>query len=136
MAFSTEQLTLPNLRANSTGLATSQFLAVKVASTAGQCVLNATSVFAGNVVGILQNNPAANEEALVAVFGVTKAIAATSTIAVGDSVGLNTTGRVTDNGTTDNGAIIGKALIAAAAAGDIISILLKPGGDRYQEVMQ
>ena len=131
MAYETEGLTLPGFVANSTGLATSQFLAVKLASTAGQCVLNATSVFAGNLVGILQNAPAGGEAALIQVSGVTKMIAATSTIAPGDPVGLNSTGRATDGGTTDNGAIVGKAVTAAGAAADIISVLLKPGGDRY-----
>ena len=131
MSFATEGLTLPGFVANSTGLATSQHLAVKLASTAGQVVLNATSTFAGNLVGVLQNNPGANQEALIQVEGVTKMIAATSTIAPGDVVGLNTTGRATDGGTTDNGAIVGKAVTAAGAAADIISVLLKPGGDRY-----
>ena len=131
MSFATEGLTIPGFVANSTGLATSQFLGVKIASTAGQCVLNATSTFAGNLVGILQNDPAAGKEALIQVDGVTKMIAATSTILPGDPVGLNSTGRGTDGGTTDNGAIVGKALTAAGAAGDIFSVLLKPGGDRY-----
>ena len=131
MAYDTEGLTLPGFVANSTGLATSQFLAVKLASTAGQVVLNATSAFAGNLVGILQNQPAGGEAALIQVSGVTKMIAATSTIAVGDPVGLNTTGRATDGGTTDNGAIVGKCVIACNASADIISVLLKPGGDRY-----
>lgn len=129
--YETEGLTLPGFIANSTGLATSQFLAVKLASTVGECVLNATSTFAGNLVGILQNSPGAGKEALIKVSGVTKIFAETSTIIPGDIVGLSSTGRATDGGTTDNGAIIGRCVIAGNAVGDVISVLLIPGGVRY-----
>ena len=131
MAFNTEYLTIPGLKANSTGLATSQYKIVKLASTAGQVVLNGTSLFAGNVVGVLMNAPAGNEEAEVAVSGVVKLIVATSTIAVGDVIGCNTTSLGVDGGTTDNGSRLGKAIEASAAANDIISVLLIPGGWRY-----
>ena len=130
-SFNTEYLTIPGLKANSTGLATSQYKIVKLASTAGQVVLNATSAFAGNVVGVLMNAPGANEEAEVAVSGVVKLIVATSTIVAGDVIGCNTTSKGTDGGTTDNGSRIGKAIQASAAANDIISVLLIPGGWRY-----
>lgn len=130
-SFNTEYLTIPGLKANSTGLATSQYKIVKIASTAGQVVLNATSAFAGNVVGVLMNAPGANEEAEVAVSGVVKLIVATSTIVAGDVIGCNTTSKGTDGGTTDNGSRIGKAIQASAAANDIISVLLTPGGWRY-----
>ena len=131
MAYTTDFTALPGFIANSTGLATSQFKIVKAASTAGQAVLNATSVFAGNLVGVLQNAPAGGAAVEFAVDGVVKVLAGTSTIAIGDVLGCDSTGRATDGGTTDNGAIIGKALEAAGAAGDIISVLLIPGGSRY-----
>lgn len=131
MAYTTDYVALPGLVANSTGLATSQFKVVKLASTAGQCVLNATSTFAGNAVGVLQNAPAGGEACEVAVMGVAKLKVATSTIAIGDLVGCNSTSLGTDAGTTDNGAILGRALEASAAANDIISVLLIPGGARY-----
>ena len=64
--------------------------------------------------------------------GIVKVIAATSTIAIGDRVHSNSTGRATDAGTTDNGFYAGRALTASGAAGDIITIkLLGVGGDRY-----
>ncbi len=131
MAYEHVILNLPGLIANSTGLATSQGLIVKMASTAGQCVLNGTAAFAGNIVGVLGNNPGAGEECVFIVEGVAKVVVATSTIAIGDVVGSNSTSKGTDGGTTDNGAILGKALEASGAANDIISVLLKPGGDRY-----
>ena len=131
-AYTHTLLTLPGLRANSTGLATAQFKIGKLASTAGQVVLCATSVFAGNIVGVIQNSPGALEEVEFAVLGVTKLLVSTSTIKIGDVVGCNTASLGTDGGTTDNGALVGKALTdATATTGDIISVLLIPGGWRY-----
>ena len=129
--YSLPVLTLPGLRANSTGLATSQFLVGKLASTAGQVILNGTSAFAGNLVGIIMNKPGPNEEVEFLVSGVGKLVVSTSTIVPGDVVGCNTTSKGTDGSTTDNGSRLGKALQASAAANDIISVLLIPGGWRY-----
>ncbi len=136
MGYHTNYRTIPGLRANSTGLASSQFCAAKVASTAGQCVatsaaLNSTTA-PTTIFGIVQNAPAAYEEVELAVDGIVKMKAATSTIAIGDNVGINSTGLGTDAGTTDNGAFIGRALEAASAANDIISVLIThPGGGRF-----
>jgi hypothetical protein len=130
-SFNGDYRTIPGLTANSTGLATKQYHIVKIASTAGKVVLNGTSAFTGNLVGILMNAPGANEEAEVAFDGIAKLIVATSTIVAGDVIGCNTTSKGTDGGTTDNGSRIGKALQASAAANDIISVLLTPGGWRY-----
>ncbi len=133
MAFTTDYIALPGLKANSTGLASSQFYGVKLASTAGQAVLSGAlnSTNAANCVGVLQNAPAGGEACEFAVSGVVKLKVATSTIAIGDRVGLNSTSLGTDAGTTDNGFFIGRALTASAAANDIISVLLLPGGLRY-----
>ena len=130
MAFNTNYRTLPGVTAGA-DLSAKQFHIVKIASTAGQVVLNGTSVFAGNVVGVLMNKPASGEEAEVAIDGICKLIVATSTLVAGDVIGCNTTSKGTDGGTTDNGSRLGKALEAAAAVNDIISILLNPGGWRY-----
>ncbi len=129
MAFSTNYRTLPGVTAGA-DLSAKQFHIVKVASTAGQVVLNGTSLFAGNVVGVLMNKPASGEEAEVALDGIVKLIVATSTIVAGDPIGSNSTSKGTDGSTTDNGSRIGKALGASAAANDIISVLLTPGGFR------
>ncbi len=130
-AYSHSILTLPGLRANSTGLATAQFKVGRLASTAGQVVLNATSLFAGNIIGVIQNSPGPNEEVEFMVLGVSKLIVNTSTIIAGDVVGANTTSVGTDGSTTDNGARLGHALTPSAAANDLISVLLVPGGWRY-----
>lgn len=134
MSYVTDYKTIPGLKANSTGLATSQFLFGKLASTAGQVVLagalNTTTV-GTTLVGVIMNKPGANEEVEFAVSGVVKVVVATSTIAIGDRVGVNSTSKGTDAGTTDNGAYIGRALQASSAANDIISVLLVPGNARY-----
>lgn len=131
MSYNTAYSTIPGLRANSTGLASSQYLAVKLATTAGRVVAPGTVNTTTNptyIVGVLMNSPAGNEEAEVAYSGIVKAIAATSTIAIGDRVYTNTTGKLTDAGTTDNGFFLGRALTASSAANDIIAVLLTPGG--------
>ena len=127
MAFSTDYRTLPGLVAGA-DLSAKQFHIVKLASTAGQVVLNGTSVFSANFCGILMNKPASGEEAEVAIDGVCKMIVATSTIVAGDGIGCNTTSKGTDAGTTDNGPRIAKAIEASAAANDIITVMLYGGG--------
>ena len=127
MAFSTNYRTLPGLVAGA-DLSAKQFHIVKLASTAGQVVLNGTSVFSANFCGILMNKPASGEEAEVAIDGVCKMIVATSTIVAGDGIGCNTTSKGTDAGTTDNGPRIAKAVEASAAANDIITVMLYGGG--------
>jgi predicted RecA/RadA family phage recombinase len=78
------------------------------------------------------NKPASGEEVEFAYDGVVKIVAATSTIAIGDRVYSNTTGKATDAGTTDNGFCVGRAITASAAANDIITIkLFGDGGSRY-----
>lgn len=130
MAYNQTYRTLAGFTAGA-DLSAKQFHIVKVASTAGQVVLNGTSTFAGNLVGVLMNAPASGEEAEVAYDGVVKLVVATSTLVPGDVIGCNTTSKGTDGSTTDNGSRIGKAITASAAANDIITVLLTPGGWRY-----
>lgn len=134
MATFQQYTTLAGLRANSTGLANSQFLFGKLATTAGRVVaagtLNSTTN-PGTIIGVIMNQPGGNEEVEFAVDGIVKVIAATSTIAIGDRVYSNSTGKATDAGTTDNGFVAGRALTASAAANDIITVLLNGGGARY-----
>jgi hypothetical protein len=128
MAFVTDYKTIPGLRANSTGLATSQFLFGKLASTAGQVVLagalNSTTVAAPYVLGVIMNKPGGGEEVEFAVSGIVKVVVATSTLIIGDPVGVNSTSKGTEVAETDNLAYAAKALEASTAANDIISVLL------------
>lgn len=130
MAYFSDYRTIPGLRANSTGLATSQFLFGKLASTAGQVVLagalNSTTIATPCVMGVIMNKPAGGEEVEFAVSGVVKVVVATSTIIIGDPIGINSTSKGTEVAETDNLAYIGKALEASSAANDIITVYL-PG---------
>lgn len=135
MAFNTDYQTIPGLRANTTGLATSQFLFGKLASTAGQVVLagalNSTTIATPCVMGVIMNKPAAGEEVEFAVSGIVKAVVATSTIIIGDPVGVNSTSKGTEVAETDNLAFLARALEASSAANDIISVLLLGQAQRF-----
>jgi hypothetical protein len=134
MPFNLCYQSLPGLTAGA-DLSSSQYLVGKLASTAGKVViagaLNSTTN-PGAFVGVIMNKPASGEEVEFAFDGLVKVIAGTSTIAVGDRVWANSTGKLTDAGTTDNGFFLGRALEAAGAANDIISVKLSGnGGGRY-----
>jgi len=135
MAYGQDYDTLAGLVANSTGLADYQFYAVKLASTVGQVVLAGamnTTTGPAMYAGILQNAPGAGEEAEVAFSGICKMKVATSTIAIGDRVGINSTSLGNDAGVTDNVFFVARALVASAAANDIITVdLAGNGGRRY-----
>lgn len=133
MAYTADYKTFPNLVANSTGLATSQFKVVKLASTAGKVVLSgvltSTTALTLGPLGILMNKPGGAEEVEVAYAGIVKMLVATSTIIVGDHIGVNSTSIGTDAARTDNTAFIGVALQASTAANDIITVLLNGGAN-------
>lgn len=123
-----------NVKANSTGLATKQFYFVKLASTAGQVVLSGamnSTTFGGLVCGVLMNAPGPNEEAEVAYEGQVKVIVSTSTLVIGDRIGPNSTSKGAEVAATDNLAYAARALQNSAAANDIITALLIPGGVRF-----
>jgi hypothetical protein len=128
-----QYLTWHNVKANSTGLASSQYTWVKMASTAGRVVaagvLNSTTALTLGPVGILMNSPAGGEEAEVAYSGIAKLKVATSTIVIGDHVGINSTSLGTDAARTDNTAFAAVAGQASAAANDIITVILNGGAN-------
>lgn len=133
MATHGDYRTFHNVKANTTGLATSQYKFVKLASTAGQVVLtgvlNSTTALTLGPVGVLMNAPGASEEAEVAYEGIVKLKVATSTIIIGDHIGINSTSLGTDAARTDNTAFVATALQASAAANDIITVLLNGGSN-------
>lgn len=122
-----------NVKANSTGLASKQFTWVKLASTAGQVVsagaLNSTTALTLGQVGILMNAPAGGEEAEVAYDGIAKLKVSTSTLIVGDHIGINSTSLGNEAARTDNTAFVATAMQASAAANDIIQVLLNGGSN-------
>jgi len=101
-------------------LSSGQYKVVKFASTAGEVV--AVSATTDAAIGIIQNDPGDGEAANVAGVGSKcLALAGTSDLAAGELVGYNTTGQVVDH-TTDGRYIIGQALEASSAVGDIVEV--------------
>ena len=94
--------------------------------------LNSTGiVLAGGTAGsrgILQNDPASGEPALVQYLGITKAVAAAS-IARGTFVTSNSTSQIAAS-TTANDDVIGFTLEPSVSAGDIIRMCLT-GASNY-----
>lgn len=117
MAVSGEYMTLPGLVATSS-LAAKQYTPVKLASTAGQVI--AATATTDLIIGILQNDPAAGEAAEVAALGIAKAVAGTSTVTKGAALSANSTGVIG----AVAGKVIGIALEAPTAKGDIIQVLV------------
>jgi hypothetical protein len=99
-------------------LSASQYMPVKLASTAGE-VVRATAT-TDVIIGVLQNDPADGEPAVVAVEGVCKAYTGTSNIAIGEFLSANSTGCLDSTAGNLNGVF----LDACTAKGDIIRVLL------------
>jgi hypothetical protein len=102
----------------SASLAAKQYHLVKMASTAGQVIVAAAGTDA--IIGVVQNDPAAGEAASIAVGGVLK-VAGEASVSVGDWVTSSTTGRAKTT-TTDGNIVLGTAIDATSAAGDIIRV--------------
>lgn len=103
-----------------------QFKFVTVSGPAtGDTTPQATLVAATTArpIGILQNQPKAGFEAEVTVSGVSKVMAG-AVITVGDPIASNNAGLAypVQVGTNSNVYIVGTALSAAGAAGDIITV--------------
>lgn len=131
-AFTTDYKSIPGLFAV-TDLSAGQFKVVKLLSTVGQIGLVSTSVLT-SAVFVLMNDPKGTSSnpvaAEVAYQGIVKMLAGTSTIAMGDPLGINTTGQVVTT-TTANRMTVGFSLGKSAAIGDIIPVVLQPGGQKY-----
>lgn len=83
-------------------------------------------------VGVLQNNPVENAEALVMHGGITK-MSADSAIAIDDRIGTSADGQGAKYvpGTDTTKYINGRALDAASAAGELFSMLFQCFGGGY-----
>ena len=77
------------------------------------------------VIGILQDEPGANEAGSVMVLGVSKVVSG-GAIARGDELTNNAEGAAIPAGPQDR--IHGMALEAAASPGEIITMLIRPNG--------
>lgn len=115
-----EYMTLPGLVAAG-DLSSKQKYVVRAASTAG-AVKVATTPASDKILGILMNDPADGEPAMVAHVGVVHALAE-SGVGYGDKLTCSSTGRVKTTSTTGD-EVIGIALAASGAAGDVIPVAL------------
>jgi hypothetical protein len=108
---------------NAASLSGLQFRAAKVDSN-GLAALGGAGDFC---VGITQDNVPTGEAGGVRISGVSKAVAGAA-VAAGAKVTSDANGRIiTATASTDN--CLGVALSAAAALGEIISVLVLPGGN-------
>ena len=123
MATGGNYFTIPGVVADAT-MAAKQYYVVKAASTAGEVKVAGTAATDG-ILGIVQNDPIADQEAEVAAVGICKA-AAEASVSYGDYLTTSTTGRVKAT-TTDGDSLVGIALEASSSAGDIIRIALALG---------
>ena len=118
------QFLIPGLLAGA-DLSAKQWHPVKLASTANEVVsaIDTTDI----LIGILQNDPADGEPAMVAAGGISRAIAGLTDIAIGDILSANSSGVMDTSGGTDNDEfMVGIAIEASAAVGDHIQILVTP----------
>jgi hypothetical protein len=102
-------------------LSAKQYHVVKVATGGTTFAAAVTDI----PLGILQNAPTSGKTAEVAISGVSKAVASAA-ISAGALVGITvTTGRVKAivAGTDTTQYVLGQALTAAGAAGDVITVL-------------
>lgn len=102
-------------------LSAKQFTFVKLSGTDVVSAAAATDI----PVGVLLNDPTSGEVAAVAVSGVVK-LKASAAIVAGVLVGTTSTGTAVTlvAGTDDTKFILGRAVTAAGAAGDIITVAI------------
>lgn len=103
-------------------LSSSQYKAVKFASTAGEIV--AADGHADEMTcGLLQNDPTDGEAADVAYSGIAKGLCESTAIVFGDPVTTNATGEL-QIVTAAKDKCIGHALETSSAVGDVIKVLV------------
>jgi hypothetical protein len=123
MATATELLDV-NMKAGA-DLSANQFYIVK--QTAADTV-GLTSAVTDRPFGVLVNAPKQNNAASVQTDGIAKVVSDGSgtSIAAGDQVGTDTSGRAVKC-TTQDRPLLGEAMDASTAAGTVIRVKLKPG---------
>ena len=100
-------------------LAAKQYSLVKAASTAGEVIVAAAAT--DDILGVFQNDAGADEPVSIGIGGVLK-VAAEASVNIGDWVTSSTTGRAKTT-TTDGDVVLGHAIDASSAAGDIVRVV-------------
>ena len=120
-----EQATIPGLKAGN-DMSALQYRAVR-ASAAGVTMMCSetavTSLGAQQYIGILQNKPKTDEAATVAYAGLSKAVTGAA-VTVNMPVTHNASGQVIN--AVSGAVVIGRALEATGAAGEVATVLLLP----------
>lgn len=117
-AQNTPAVVYSGLVATST-LAAKQWYLVKASTTAGEVKVGSANT--DQIIGVLQNDPAAGEAAVIGIGGVLK-VAAEASVSIGAMLTCSSTGRAKTT-TTDGDVCIGSALDASSSAGDIIRVV-------------
>lgn len=86
---------------------------------------NAAAAFASGAIGVLQNKPNTNEHATVAVYGVSKVVTGAA-VTAGNMLTTNGSGRAINAVTGSQQLVIGRALTATSADGEVARVLLFP----------
>ena len=111
--------------AASTDLSAAQFHFVGVGSD-GRAALSINSTSETSVLGILQNKPTEDQAASIMIDGVSKVIAAGSTLAAGDLVGNTTAGRAGVRTAGDR--IRGQVLYGSSGStGRVLTMVIRDG---------
>lgn len=119
MAWEAPGFKVPSLVSNADLSALSnQYLAVVPHTVSGQIVVAGAAL---EILGILQNNPAALEAAEITMNGVSKAISGAA-ITIGDEIEVDANGKVI---TLAAGVAVGYCLDTAGGADEIVTVVLK-----------
>jgi hypothetical protein len=103
-------------------LTAQQFHIVRI-SAANQCNV-ASNALGQTTVGVLQNKPAINQAAEIAIFGETKLVAGAAIATVGDYISTNGSGRAI--AAVSGSAVMGMALTNPGADGEIFRAVVFP----------
>jgi len=115
-----EHLRIPGLLAGA-DLSAKQYHLVRIAASTAKTALAAGAATA-TIIGVLQNDPLLGEAASVVCAGMTKSVAG-GAITPGALLTANSTGQCVAT-TAANNAVVGRALTAAANAGDLFELVV------------
>lgn len=98
-----------------------QFQAVRLSTTAERTV-NLCTASGQPIYGILQNKPYTGEAADVGIFGITKAVAGTTTVTAGSDVMTDSSGCMIPYTSAAGQARAGRSLTSPAAVGEVFTM--------------
>lgn len=103
-----------------------QFQAVRLSTAEDQTILLCTSS-TNSFLGILQNKPNDGDAADVGIFGVSKAVAGTTTVVAGIDLMPDSSGCLIPYSSAAGQRAVGMAITSASAVGEVFSMLIYGG---------